>query len=1325
MASKSSHVRKVKYEYTGDIDQLQDELMLRPLSWEGFLDDALNHTVSYYVLNDFGGRFNGVGLNDTIVGGSGDDRLSGKNGDDVLLGGGGNDSLYGGNGADTLYGDAGDDTLFGGSGEDTLVGGTGANSLDGGEGIDTAVYGNTPADFEITYEGDTVRIRSMADPYVDDTLIGIEYIRFGSTTYRADNWQIGATIVDPVQAVAPVNVAPVAADDSYATLEDEVLQGVVLINDTDMDGDALAVTPFSGRSAAGGTVVMGANGSFIYTPVLHFSGADSFEYTVSDGNGGTAMARVNLSVSGVADAPSLSVPGTLDATYTADNTSLRVALDISAALVDNDGSETLSVRVSGLPTGATLSAGAAQSDGSWVLAAGDIAGVMIDLPPGISNDFQLAIVAEARESVGGAISVSDGVVNVNVTAWLAGTPNTPPQDTIDVSLGDDTTVEIDHGQIVGFGLENVGNGAQENQIATFGQAFVRGDLLAGQELVADLNGELIPVQLDVKTTYDDGSIKFAVLSLLAPDMAAGQELAFDLRAVEATSPASFDYQAILASRFDLSVTVGMQGKASQTFDIDALLDSALASGDFETYLEGPLATELRFEVPVDEYLNLIFDVRVLANGEIKTDVIFANEWAFTDSYGNIVYDATITTGQETIRYTGIEHYKFSRWHEEVWNDGSASTLLTKHDVTYLQASGAVQQVDTTTQISDSALASDYQDLQAADTGPMGTALNQLDMPSPGQTAGEHIGIHTNYQLKYLMSQDARAFEVMMANADGASSIPWHYRDGTVVADFDDAEYLTLENQPQAYLWKPTRDDNAGIADLDLNQETPWKPDTAHQPSFHYVPYILTGSQFYLDELLAQTTYDLAYLSDDRRSGTEGLFTNSNEVRQYAWMMRTLSDATFITPDDHPLKAYFEEKLENNIASTIDLYPKVGEEYGQLAGFWKVFGNKENGKIYQADFVVQVLDYVANRGYAEALSPVLESLVNPLAGRFISGDLGYDPFFGVHNVNEIALQTGDTYDPLTTYEASFLQYFGVDAYGTRTELIGQGAGGYVMLSKGALASLISQTQSVDAVEAYGFVVAHMRDGAVDALSEKPKWDGAPRLSDGSFLYRDGHLIGSDSNETLTGNANPNLIHGKGGADTISGGGGVDFLYGGTGDDTLYGGDGDDFIFGNAGNDTLNGGAGNDTLRGNLGNDIMNGNAGDDVIYFDNGDTVDGGTGTDTLALQVWREQDIDLRNGKISGIERISTENQPNTTVSVSDDIFLNVSDIASVSDTGDLFLTGDRGDILHVSGAMTRLSDVTVDEVAYAHYSSGASNLYVELDFTLDNNGVVSDLWAP
>jgi Ca2+-binding RTX toxin-like protein len=91
----------------------------------------------------------GGGGNDVLDGGSGDDELSGGDGDDTLHGGSGNDRLSGDGGADVLHGDDGNDileatanadgrssALYGDAGDDRLVGSNGSERLEGGDGND-------------------------------------------------------------------------------------------------------------------------------------------------------------------------------------------------------------------------------------------------------------------------------------------------------------------------------------------------------------------------------------------------------------------------------------------------------------------------------------------------------------------------------------------------------------------------------------------------------------------------------------------------------------------------------------------------------------------------------------------------------------------------------------------------------------------------------------------------------------------------------------------------------------------------------------------------------------------------------------------------------------------------------------------------------------------------------------------------------------------------------------------------------------------------------------------------------------------------------------
>jgi VCBS repeat-containing protein len=89
--------------------------------------------------------------------------------------------------------------------------------------------------------------------------------------------------------------------DTAATGADTAVAIDVLANDTDIDGDPLSVAEIG--TPGNGTAGPGPDGTVLYTPDPGFAGTDRFDYTVSDGQGGQATARVTVSVSEPANAP--------------------------------------------------------------------------------------------------------------------------------------------------------------------------------------------------------------------------------------------------------------------------------------------------------------------------------------------------------------------------------------------------------------------------------------------------------------------------------------------------------------------------------------------------------------------------------------------------------------------------------------------------------------------------------------------------------------------------------------------------------------------------------------------------------------------------------------------------------------------------------------------------------------------------------------------------------------------------------------------------------------------------------------------------------------
>jgi hypothetical protein len=125
-----------------------------------------------------------------------------------------------------------------------------------------------------------------------------------SFTYEISDGHGGTDIatVNVDVTAEPPNQDPSAADDELTTAEDTAKDLTVLANDTDPDGDSLTVTSAS-PPAAHGTVSCTSAGECTYTPAANYHGPDGFDYTVSDGKGGTDTGHVSITVTPVNDDP--------------------------------------------------------------------------------------------------------------------------------------------------------------------------------------------------------------------------------------------------------------------------------------------------------------------------------------------------------------------------------------------------------------------------------------------------------------------------------------------------------------------------------------------------------------------------------------------------------------------------------------------------------------------------------------------------------------------------------------------------------------------------------------------------------------------------------------------------------------------------------------------------------------------------------------------------------------------------------------------------------------------------------------------------------------
>ncbi|MFO0819085.1 MAG: tandem-95 repeat protein [Pirellulales bacterium] len=111
--------------------------------------------------------------------------------------------------------------------------------------------------------------------------------------------------------ITPVNDAPIAVNDSYTMDEDTTLTRVafngVRINDTDAEGSTLTISRVAGPtitgSTNGGTLTLGVDGSFTYTPPANYFGPVTFTYRANDGALNSNIATVTITVNNVNESP--------------------------------------------------------------------------------------------------------------------------------------------------------------------------------------------------------------------------------------------------------------------------------------------------------------------------------------------------------------------------------------------------------------------------------------------------------------------------------------------------------------------------------------------------------------------------------------------------------------------------------------------------------------------------------------------------------------------------------------------------------------------------------------------------------------------------------------------------------------------------------------------------------------------------------------------------------------------------------------------------------------------------------------------------------------
>ncbi|MBR0670150.1 calcium-binding protein [Neoroseomonas soli] len=715
--------------------------------------------------------------------------------------------------------------------------------------------------------------------------------------------------------------------------------------------------------------------------------------------------------------------------------------------------------------------------------------------------------------------------------------------------------------IVTFSLQNTAGTASARQYVQFNQQFAMGALPTDTELTAVVGGVTVAVQMDVQTRYADGSVQSALLTLAEPSIAAGGSLAGTLLAAQLPATTPVATNAALAGGYDLVVNLDIASNGVFRIDAAKALAGAIANNTVDVVRQGPLATEVNFDVDVTRALHLSFNVVTYADGSTATKVWFRNDIAMQDIGGDIQYNSIsiVEGGQTKFSRGALTQYQYQTWTQDIYDGASATpTLHVRHDIDYLERIGAILPYDLTAQTDA------VGGVPSGWTNVLGVNGVTQFMPMTGGRAD--IGPTTTVNANWLITQDPAAAKYALMQAQAAGSIPWHYYDAA------NGHYLSLDDYPSMWI------DNRGIVKPTqlAGDAGGWTTDREHAPDMSFVAYLLTGDQYHLDMLNAQASWVLASTWDYPRQLGDGIVVNWDQnVRAQAWSLRVVTEAAYANPDGSYEKEYFSRIADNNWKSLLGQIPNLTAQQGEVHGIIP-------GYFGTPDIAPAAQDYFASTSAIAALQgneyarEVLKWQANFLSGRFLSPDI--DPHNGYNYILN-AMDSQRNWHGTWSEVADATRAAG--NYSTTNGLHGFFAE-LAAMSNAAIISVFSggddptdHRVAADAMRAYGWL---LWDNNPDLRSDL-QYQLAPRMADGSQIGVTEMRVVTPSSLnatfTFTGANVFGYDHGVGSAKLI-GTNGADVLVDASarGGDRLEGRGGDDYLIGGSGTNVFVPGAGND-------------------------------------------------------------------------------------------------------------------------------------------------------
>lgn len=473
----------------------------------------------------------------------------------------------------------------------------------------------------------------------------------------------------------------------------------------------------------------------------------------------------------------------------------------------------------------------------------------------------------------------------------------------------------------------------------FGRCFLPGEVVQFPRVLMD--GAGLPTQANVKNRWPDGSVKFAVIAVVIPELRPGVPVTMTFRDQARRRHLPVAWWALAETFPDFDASIRLTHPTTGAV-IEASARQMLEAGAYTEWTAGSVAQTL---VCCDRSPGRVYDIGWSEHrsfhpwfvctfwpGLGRVRVRYVGEISNSEALEAQQYDLLelMLAGLPVYGQAGIAQRYATRWTRTAWYGGEPEPAVNiDHNVSYVAATKLIANYDPAVAPSDAYAATQYEGWLGTNRAIGGAGWWQKAMPTTG--GRRDIGLAPMWCVMALLSGDWRWREIALGQAELAGAWNRQIREGDPTKP-GFGRTITCYSRPSLWYldnrYTPTAADKLNIVGSDTADG--WTADDAHQPDPFSVPYLLTGDSYYLDALeLWNGANSLTSSPANARTGRNlghCVSWGMGQVRGQAWLYRTMFHAAALMPDDDPLKADFTRMVEEAVAYDEGCRAVVGTEY---------------------------------------------------------------------------------------------------------------------------------------------------------------------------------------------------------------------------------------------------------------------------------------------------------------------------------------------------------------------------------------------------------------